>query len=72
MNFLVPEIDLARMQQVVERLTARGDAHRYALVVTSAFRLREAEVTGYVVIVMTVQSLSRLLTAIDTWERGQG
>jgi len=71
-GFLVPEIDLVRMQQVIERFTAGGDAHRYALVVTSAFRLRDAAVTGYVVIVMTVQSLSRLLTAIDSWEREQG
>jgi hypothetical protein len=28
-------------------------------------------VTGYVVIVLTVQSLTRLLIAIDDWERRQ-
>jgi len=26
-------------------------------------------VTGYVVIVLSVQSLNRLLTAVDDWER---
>ena len=71
-GFLVPEIDLAKAQEVIDQLSPGADAHRFALVVTSAFRLRDAEVTGYVVIVMTVQSLSRLLTAIDDWERGQG
>ena len=38
-----------------------GDALRYALVVTAGFRLRDAAVTGYVVIVLSVQSLKRLL-----------
>ena len=34
-------------------------------------RLRDAEVTGYVVIVLTVQSLTRLLVAVEQWEREQ-
>ena len=44
---------------------------RYALVVTAGFRLRDAEVTGYVVMVLTVQSLTRLLVAVEGWERSQ-
>jgi hypothetical protein len=48
-----------------------GDALRYALVVTAGFRLRESAVTGYVVIVLTVQSLKRLLDALDRWQRIQ-
>jgi hypothetical protein len=48
-------------------MIAAGDALRYALVVTAGFRLREAEVTGYVVIVLTVQSLTRLLIAVEQW-----
>ena len=35
---------------------------------TAGFRLRDAEVTGYVVIVLTVQSLTRLLRAVEAWE----
>ena len=38
-----------------------------ALVITAGFRLREAEVTGYVVIILTVQSLTRLLVAVEQW-----
>ena len=49
-----------------------GDAFRYALVVTAGFRLRDSELTGYVVIVLTVQSLKRLLDALDRWQRVQG
>lgn len=68
-GFSVPDIDVARLHDIVERLTSGGDTFRYALVITSAFRLRDCEVTGYVVIVLTVQSLTRLLVALDAWER---
>jgi len=70
-SFSVPDIDIASVHAVVNRMTASGDAFRYALVVTSGFRLRDSEVTGYVVIVLTVQSLTRLLIALEAWERSQ-
>jgi chemotaxis protein CheC len=71
-GFSVPDLDVAQLQEIVERFASEGDAFRYALVVTSAFRLRDSEVTGFVVIVLTVQSLTRLLIALDAWERTQG
>ena len=71
-GFSVPDIDVARLHLIVERFATTGDGFRYALVVTSAFRLRESEVTGYVVIVLTVQSLTRLLAALERWESDQG
>ena len=70
-SFSVPDIDVASIRAVVDRLIGPGDAFRYALVVTAGFRLRDAEVTGYVVIVLTVQSLTRLLVAVEQWEREQ-
>jgi chemotaxis protein CheC len=71
LSFSVPDIDIASIRAVVDRMIGTGDSFRYALVVTAGFRLREAEVTGYVVIVLTVQSLTRLLVAVDQWERDQ-
>jgi chemotaxis protein CheC len=71
-SFAVPEIDVAGLQVLVDRLTENDGGLRYAVVITSAFRLRQSEVTGYVVIVLTVQSLSRLLIALEAWERSQG
>ena len=68
-SFSVPDIDIASLQTIVHRLLDGGTGFRYALVVTAGFRLRDAEVTGYVVIVLTVQSLTRLLIAINDWER---
>jgi len=67
MSFAVPDIDVASLRSVVEKLIADGDAMRYALVVTAGFRLRDAAVTGYVVIVLTVQSLTTLLLAVEDW-----
>jgi len=68
-SFSVPDIDVATLQVVVDRLLTDDDAFRYALIVSAGFRLRDAEVTGYVVIVLTVQSLTRLLIAVEEWER---
>jgi len=70
-SFSVPDIDVANIRAVVDRLIGPNDSFRYALVFTAGFRLRDAEVTGYVVIVLTVQSLTRLLVAVDQWERDQ-
>ena len=70
--FSVPDIDLASLKSVVDKMLAGGDTLRYALVVTAGFRLRDSEVTGYVVIVLTVQSLTRLLVAVDEWSRRSG
>jgi chemotaxis protein CheC len=70
--FSVPDIDIASLHVILDRLLTDGSGLRYALVVTSAFRLRDSEVTGYVVIVLTVQSLTRLLIALETWEKSQG
>jgi chemotaxis protein CheC len=46
MSFSVPDIDVASLQMVVDRILGEGDAFRYALVITAGFRLRDAEVTG--------------------------
>jgi chemotaxis protein CheC len=67
MSFSVPDIDVASLRTVMDRMAASGDAMRYALIITAGFRLRDAEVTGYVVIVLTVQSLTRLLIAVEEW-----
>ena len=71
-SFSVPDVDVTTMTSVIDRMMETGDAFRYALVVTAGFRLRESAVTGYVVIVLTVQSLKRLLDALDRWQRLQG
>ena len=70
-SFSVPDVDVTTVHTVVDRMLETGDALRYALVITAGFRLRESEVTGYVVIVLTVLSLKRLLEALDRWQAQQ-
>ena len=72
MSFSVPDVDVTSITTVIDRMVESGDVFRYALVVTAGFRLRDSAVTGYVVIVLTVQSLKRLLDALDRWQRIQG
>ena len=71
-SFALPDIDVASLHVILERLQKDRIGLRYALVITSAFRLRDSEVTGYVVIVLTVESLTRLLIALELWEKSQG
>jgi len=71
-SFSVPDVDVTNVHTVIDRMLDSGDAFRYALVITAGFRLRESAVTGYVVIVLTVQSLKRLLDALDRWQKIQG
>lgn len=70
-GFAVPDITVDTIKAVVDSLSANEEGFRYALVVTAGFRLRNAEVTGYVVVVLTVHSLTRLLSAVEEWERRQ-
>ena len=71
-SFSVPDVDVTSITNVIDRMMETGDAFRYALIVTAGFRLRDSAVTGYVVIVLTVQSLKRLLDALDRWQKIQG
>jgi chemotaxis protein CheC len=71
-SFSVPDVDVTSITTVLDRMMETGDAFRYALIITAGFRLRESAVTGYVVIVLTVQSLKRLLDALDRWQKLQG
>jgi hypothetical protein len=40
--------------------------------VHAGFKLRDAEVRGYLVIVLSVASLDRLIRGIEDWEEQQG
>ena len=56
---------------ILESLKVQHEGLRYALVVHAGFRLRDTQVTGYMVIVLSVASLDRLIRAVEDWERSQ-
>lgn len=67
-SFSVPSLNLASLGAIVESLRINREGLRYALVVHAGFRLRDAEVRGYLVIVLSVASLDRLIRAVEEWE----
>jgi len=43
----------------------------FALVVYTAFQIRDSSVKGFLVIVLSVESLDRLIQEVDAWEAQQ-
>ena len=71
-SFSVPKLNLDALSQVLKSLLVKREGLRYALVVHAGFRLRDNEVTGYLIIVLSVASLDRLIRAVEQWEQRQG
>jgi chemotaxis protein CheC len=68
-SFSVPRLNLESLSAIVETLRINREGLRYALVVHAGFRLRDREVNGYLVIVLSVSSLDRLVRAVEHWEQ---
>ena len=68
-SFSIPHLNLDTLQGVLQTLIVKREGMRYGLLVHAGFRLRDAEVTGYLVIVLSVASLDRLLKAVAAWEQ---
>ena len=67
-SFSVPHLNLDTLHHVIQSLLINREGLRYALVVQAGFKLKDAEVTGYLVIVLSVASLDRLIRAVEGWE----
>jgi len=70
-SFSVPHLTIESVGAILQSLTVSQEGLRYALVVHAGFRLRDAQVNGYLVIVLSVASLDRLIRAVDDWEDPQ-
>jgi chemotaxis protein CheC len=70
-SFSVPQLNLDTLRHVMHSLLINREGLRYALVVQAEFKLKDAEVTGYLVIVLSVASLDRLIRAVEQWEHGE-
>lgn len=68
-SFSVPQLNLDTLHGVLETLLVHRESMRYALLVHAGFRLRDAEVRGYLVIVLSVASLDRLIRSVEQWDR---
>jgi len=71
-TFSVPRLHLERLDDLIASLTLDKPEMRYALVVYTAFQIRDSSVKGFLVIVLSVASLDRLIQEVDAWEAQQG
>jgi len=68
----VPRLHLETLDELIANTTSGKPEMRYALVVYTAFQLRDSSVKGFLVIVLSVASLDRLIQEVDAWEAQQG
>src|SRR6267142_5695613 len=68
-SFSMPRLHLENLDKLLRSITIGTEELRYAVVVSTAFRIRESAVSGYLAIVLGVSSLDRLLRSIENWEQ---
>ena len=66
-SFSVPRLHLEALDGLLHSLVIGKDELRYAMVVYTAFHIRESAIDGYMVMVLGVASLDCLIQAIDDW-----
>jgi chemotaxis protein CheC len=71
-SFSVPRLHLETLDALLKSLMVGSEGLRYALVVYTAFRIRDSAVSGYLVIALNVASLDRLIQEAEKWEERQG
>lgn len=71
-TFSVPRLHLETLDELIANLTTDKTEMHYALVVYTAFQIRDSSVKGFLVIVLSVDSLDRLIQEVDAWEAQQG
>ena len=69
-SFSMPRLHLESLDKMLRSITIGAEDLRYAVVVSTEFRVKESAVAGYLAIVLGVSSLDRLLRAIENWEHG--
>ncbi len=70
-SFSVPRLHLEKLDELLSSITIGSEELRYAVVVSTAFHIRESAISGHLVIVLGVSSLDRLIRAIEAWEQHQ-
>lgn len=70
-SFSVPRLHMETLDELLDSLSAAAEP-RFALVVYTAFQMRDSAVRGFLVMVLSVTSLDRLIHEVDAWEERQG
>jgi chemotaxis protein CheC len=68
-NFSVPALHLESLNDLMGSIQKENHNLQYAIIVYTSFRIRETAVTGYLVLVLSIVSLTRLVEEIERWEQ---
>jgi chemotaxis protein CheC len=71
-SFSVPRLHLESLDELIDSLLTDKDKLHYALVIYTAFHVRDSAVSGFLVMVLSVASLDRLIQEVEAWEERQG
>lgn len=71
-SFSVPRLHLDTLDELLASLISKGHEPQYALMVSTAFHIRDSSVKGFLVMVLSVTSLDRLMQEVEAWEERQG
>jgi chemotaxis protein CheC len=71
-SFSVPRLHLETLDELLASLIEGDKEPQYALVVYTAFQVRDSSVKGFLVMVLSVTSLDRLMQEVEAWEDRQG
>lgn len=71
-TFSVPRLHLETLDDLIASIVTDKTEMQYALVIYTAFQIRDSSVKGFLVIVLSVTSLDRLIQEVDAWEAKQG
>jgi len=71
-SFSVPRLHIESLDELIHSLLTEKNTLHYALVIYTAFHMRDSAVNGYLVMVLSVTSLDRLIMEIEAWEGRQG
>ena len=70
-SFSVPRLHLETLDELLGSLTSGESEPQYALVIYTAFQIRDSSVRGFLVMVLSVTSLDRLIQEVEAWEERQ-
>ena len=71
-SFSVPRLHLETLDELFGSIITSQGEPQYALVVYTAFQIRDSAVKGFLVMVLSVASLDRLIHEVEAWEERQG
>lgn len=70
-TFAVPGLRIESLQHVLESITVDRQELQFALMIHTRFHLKMSDLSGYLVIILSVTSFERLVVELKKWEERQ-